>query len=1169
MRPRLMRLRPPARYGSAIAIIAVATALRFALSPVWGVGLPYITFYPAVMFSAWLGGFGPGLVATALSALIADYFWISPAFSLAIGEVPDTLGLLVFIAMGVVISALNEAWRRSTRGAFESQQRLAVTLTSIGDGVIATDAKGCVTRMNPVAQLLVGWSEREATGRPLHDVFVIVNEHTRKPVSSPVDRVLAQGGIVALANHTILIARDGREIPIDDSAAPIRDEKGDITGVVMIFRDITERRRVERQREAAALALRESEERLRITFASIGDAVLVTDEQGRITQLNPVGETLTGWREADAIGRPIQEVFVIVNEDTRQPAPHPVERVLRDGVIAGLANHTVLISKAGNEIPIDDSAAPVQASDGRLLGAVMVFRDITERRQAERERAARGRVTRELAAIVESSDDAIVSKDLDGVITAWNRAAEQMYGYSASEAVGQPIRLIVPDDLVKEEESVLQRIRQGERVDHFETRRRRKDGTTIPVSITVSPIRDDAGAVIGASKVARDISGRAEIETERARLLDSERTAREKLEVAVQQLQTALNAGRMGTWEYALRTATVKWSPGLEAIHGYAPGTFPGTLEAFRSEIHPEDRDRVLQAIAEAAEERRDHHIEYRIVRADGAVRWVEGRGQVVLDQSQQPERMVGVCADITERRQAEERFRMAVDAAPAAMLLVDQGGTIVLTNALTEQFLGYTRDEIIGQPLDRLVPPRFRELHPGYRKGFFAEPRQRPMGAGRELYALRKDGSEVPVEIGLSPIHTHEGMFVLAAVTDITERKQIEAQRAKLLDREREARAELERASHMKDEFLAVLSHELRTPLNAVLGYAHLLGAGALQPDRTKHAIDAIQRNAQAQTRLVESLLDLSRIMAGKLELDVERVELSKLVEAAVDVVRPDANAKGIVLDVMVPSDLPSFVGDAGRLQQVFWNLLSNAIKFTPSSGQIAVRVSQEDDFVAVQVTDTGQGIRPGFLPFVFDRFKQGDNPKGRSPVGLGLGLALVREMVQAHGGTVVAESRGEGQGSTFTVRLPISQGRVPATLPEIAVGRLEEPLQLDILIVDDDGDVRDLLGLLLQTRGATIRAASSAAEALEAIVRHRPDVLLADVGMPEEDGYSLIRKVRAHEQQQNGNRLPAIAVTAYATVKDREQALVAGYDWHVAKPVDPAALTRAIMKVTTPQEV
>lgn len=770
--------------------------------------------------------------------------------------------------------------------------------------------------------------------------------------------------------------------------------------------------------------------------------------------------------------------------------------------------------------------------------------------------------------------------------------------------------------------------------------------------------------------------------------------ARVEAERVARRLELAVEAGRMGTWEYTIRSGAVKWSSGLEAIHGCAAGTFPGTFEAFCNEIHPEDRDRVLQAIGEAVAERRDHHVEYRIVRADGRVRWVEGRGQLFLDAAQQPDRMVGVCSDITERKQAEERlseqatlletindaiyemdpglritrwnpaaermygytaaeaigakglellqstvspeqraafvnrveageilrteaelrtkkgsavwsditaiakrrpdgtlagfiavhrditsrkraderFRLAVEAAPAAMILVDQQGTIVMLNALTEQLLGYTRDEIIGQSIERLVPVRFRGHHSAFRERFGANAQRRPMGAGRDLYALRKDGSEVPVEIGLSPIDTVDGLFVLAAVMDITERKHVDEERARLLVREQTARAEIEQASRLKDEFLAVLSHELRTPLNAVLGYAHLLGSGALSAERTSHAIGAIQRNAQAQARLVESLLDLSRIMAGKLELESERLDVAQLVETAIDVVRPDAEAKQISLDVVVPPGISSLIGDGGRIQQVLGNILANAIKFTPRDGHVSVCVAQQDSTVRIQVSDTGQGIASEFLPCVFDRFRQADGPKGRSPTGLGLGLALVREMVHAHGGTVVAESPGEGQGSTFTVSLPLSMstaaasGSPPATRADTAFEFLP---RLDILIVDDDGDVRDLLGLFLESRGATVRSAPSAAQALEAIAHRRPDVLLADVGMPEEDGYSLIRKVRSSERQQQAARLPAIAVTAYATARDREQAMAEGYDGHVAKPVDPDALARAIAKVAKIQEV
>jgi CheY-like chemotaxis protein len=383
----------------------------------------------------------------------------------------------------------------------------------------------------------------------------------------------------------------------------------------------------------------------------------------------------------------------------------------------------------------------------------------------------------------------------------------------------------------------------------------------------------------------------------------------------------------------------------------------------------------------------------------------------------------------------------------------------------------------------------------------------------------------------------------VLAAVTNITERKQVEEERAQLLAREQTARADIERASRLKDDFLAVLSHELRTPLNAVLGYAHLLSSDLLPADRTKHAFAAIQRNAQAQARLVESLLDLSRIMAGKLELDLQDLDVLKLVESAVDVIRPEAEAKGIAIDVVVPAPAPTLTGDGGRLQQVLWNLLSNATKFTPRGGRIGIQVLRQDSEISIQIRDTGQDIKSEFLPYVFDRFKQADGHNGQSPSGLGLGLALVREMVNAHGGTVVADSQGDGHGSTFTVRLPVStvttSQSAHAARSDVRVTSLPG---LDILVVDDDGDVRDLLALLLESRGAAVRTASSSTEALEAIVGGRPDVLLADLGMPDEDGYSLIRKVRAHEREQQAPRLAAIAVTAYASAKDRQQAIAAG---------------------------
>jgi CheY-like chemotaxis protein len=366
-----------------------------------------------------------------------------------------------------------------------------------------------------------------------------------------------------------------------------------------------------------------------------------------------------------------------------------------------------------------------------------------------------------------------------------------------------------------------------------------------------------------------------------------------------------------------------------------------------------------------------------------------------------------------------------------------------------------------------------------------------------------------------------------------------------------------------MKDDFLAVLSHELRTPLNAVMGYTQLLVSGAIPPDKVAHAYQAIQRNAQTQARLVESLLDLSRIIAGKLELNPEVQELTSIVALAVDAVEPEALKKQISLQVCDRPGVRVF-GDAVRLQQVFWNLLSNAVKFTPSGGRVVVDVTSDDEGVSVRVEDNGRGIPASLLPFVFDRFKQGEAEYGRSRTGLGLGLALVREMVHAHQGTVIAQSPGEGLGSIFTVRLPLlltRQASQPDTLQTIRQlrGDLRQS-QPDVLIVDDERDAREMLALMLETRGARVRHVGSVVEAFDSMFQRRPTILLADLGMSEENGYSLIRRWRTHEAGAGLARVAAIAVTAYASPRDRDMALAAGFDWHLVKPVDADELVRVI---------
>jgi signal transduction histidine kinase/response regulator RpfG family c-di-GMP phosphodiesterase len=400
----------------------------------------------------------------------------------------------------------------------------------------------------------------------------------------------------------------------------------------------------------------------------------------------------------------------------------------------------------------------------------------------------------------------------------------------------------------------------------------------------------------------------------------------------------------------------------------------------------------------------------------------------------------------------------------------------------------------------------------------------------------------------------------------------------AKLLMREERARADAEAANRLKDEFLATVSHELRTPLNSILGWAQLLQTGSLDDGASSRALKTIERNTKTLAQIIDDLLDVSRIITGKLRLDVRPVDLSSVVEAVLEALRPATDAKSIKLDVFISSNVGAVSGDSGRLQQIVWNLLSNAIKFTPSGGQVTVRLERVGSRARITVTDTGEGIRPAFLPFVFDRFSQADSTFTRPHGGLGLGLAIVRHLVELHGGSVGAESQGRGLGATFTVSFPVLAPELQADsadTPELEVEHqttsvgAKELAGLTVMIVDDEFDALELLTAMLEQHGAKVIAASSAAEALELLAKatngSMPDVLVSDIGMPGQDGFELISMVRAMEPERGGN-IPAIALTAYARSEDRARVLAAGFQHHVAKPVGPATLARAVANLAQP---
>jgi PAS domain S-box-containing protein len=508
------------------------------------------------------------------------------------------------------------------------------------------------------------------------------------------------------------------------------------------------------------------------------------------------------------------------------------------------------------------------------------------------------------------------------------------------------------------------------------------------------------------------------------------------------------------------------------------------------------------------------------------------------------------------------------IESADDAIISKTLEGIITSWNKGAERIFGYTADEVIGQPVTILIPEGQEDEEPAILARLSAGERIEHY----ETIRVRKDGTRIAISLTVSPIKGPNGDIIGASkiARDITEQRQAR----KELD---EAYRQAEESSRLKEEFLATISHELRTPLSAILGWARMLRLGQLSKENAAKALDTIERNARAQAQLIDDLLDVSRIVTGKLRMDVRPSDPNSFIDAAVEAVRPAAEAKGVRLQKVIDTGLISIPGDPVRLQQVIWNLLSNAIKFTPRGGRVQIRSERVNSHLEIVVSDTGQGISPDFLPHVFDRFRQADQKASRQHGGMGLGLAIVRHLVELHGGNVSATSEGEGQGATFTVRLPISPiyqvdpsgARVhPAARDLLPANDTTERLDgLRILIVDDEPDTRDLLRQGLEYCGANVRLAGSAAEAVDAIVAEVPDILISDIGMPGIDGYDLIRQIRQLPADAGG-KVAAIALTAYTRVEDRLQALRAGYDMHVPKPVELAELVAVAASVARRQQ-
>ena len=762
-----------------------------------------------------------------------------------------------------------------------------------------------------------------------------------------------------------------------------------------------------------------------------------------------------------------------------------------------------------------------------------------------------------LAAIVENTDDAIISKDLNGIIRSFNPAAERLFGWKAEEIVGRSILTIIPEDRRYEETEILAKLRRGERIEHFQTIRVSKDGRPIELSITVSPVRNAAGQVIGASKIAREIGGQR------------------RAERGLSQLAAIVESSDDAIISKDLDGTIRSFNAAAERMFGYSAEEIVGRsiLTLIPRELHAEEYE-ILARLARG--QRVDH---YETVRIGKDGRPIDVSLTVSPLRNAQGE-VIGaskIARDVTERKrlqavlfEQQEWFRVTLNSIGDAVIASDRDGRVTFLNHQAERLTGWGAEEAVGKPLDEVFQIVNEETrHPVENPSEIVLRNGHIVGLANHTCLISRDGHEWPIADSAAPIVDRKGgiIGVVLVFREITEQKnhaererKSAAERERLLLDERAARSEAERANRVKDDFVAMVSHELRTPLNAILGWTELLRSKSDDPGVLNHGLEVIARNTRLQAQLISDLLDVSRIVSGKLRLEAEHVDVAEILRNTIEGFEPLAADKEIALIAEIDGAPVASVGDPHRLSQIFWNLVSNAVKFTPKGGRITIGLRHTGDQVEITVTDTGVGIRPELLPDVFERFRQGPGMTTRRHGGLGLGLSITKHLVELHGGSVRAWSAGPDQGATFTVDLPIVIGADVATGVAPSSREPQTPAEtislrkVKVLVVEDDRDTRDLVRRFLEAHRAEVVVAASAPEALDVILAQRPHVLVSDIGLPDVDGYDLVRRVRALDDPIAN--LPAVALTAFARPVDRTRALRAGFNAHVAKPVDPSEL-------------
>jgi PAS domain S-box-containing protein len=754
-----------------------------------------------------------------------------------------------------------------------------------------------------------------------------------------------------------------------------------------------------------------------------------------------------------------------------------------------------------------------------------------------------------LAAIVESSDDAIISKTLDGHILTWNAGAQRLFGYTADEVIGRPITILIPPDRQHEEPAVLAKLRRGERIEHFETIRLTKDGRLLDISLSVSPVRDAGGKVIGASNVSRDI-------TEQKRAEAALRSSEQHLELlsnSVPALISYVGPDRCyrtcnqayTTW-FGLPHDEVVGRPMREVLGEEAWKVIGPRVDAAFSGM-------IVEYEAEAHYER-------------GGTRWIHAAYTPHLDSHGQVLGVIVLVIDVTERKRAEQQLRRSEAEARTllelhrttvanlgeGMYTVDRQGLVTYVNPEAERLFGWTAAELLGKRMHEVTHHHYPDGRPfpiEECSGFSVLHEGQVLRDFEDTF-IRKDGTFFPVAYSSSPLKGADGQTVGLVVVfqDITERKLHEQA--------------LRDADRRKDEFLAMLAHELRNPLAPIRNSLNILRLMSQSDPAVEQVGQMMERQVNHMVRLVDDLLEVSRITRGKIELRLELVEVAGVVRSAVETSQPLISAAGHQLAVSIPPEPLTVHADPVRLSQVISNLLNNSAKYTETGGQIWLTVRREDDHVAISVRDTGIGIAPEMLPNVFQLFTQVDRDSARAQGGLGIGLTLVKSLTEMHGGEVHAHSAGPGQGSEFVIRLPLAAQQAGAETPPAEDGPRSGFSPRRILVVDDNRDAAMSMGMLLKVLGSDVRVEFSGPDALSAMAEYRPAIVLLDIGMPGMDGYEVARRIR---QQPEYKDVTLIALTGWGQESDRRRSQSAGFDYHLTKPADINVLETLLISLQT----